>query len=163
MRKVNRRQFLWTALAGVTAASQQNPPAALFDKGFARVTQIAPNVYATIADPSKGTQCASNGGVIAGRDAILIVEGHLQPAGAAFEIEVARAVSKAPIRAAVNTHYHYDHTFGNRAYADQRIPIIAHYKAASLMQERYVALKGVDKKAVLASLEKKAGDSRRCH
>ena len=36
----------------------------------------------------------------AGRDAVLIVEGHMQPAGAALEIEVARMMSKAAVRGA---------------------------------------------------------------
>jgi hypothetical protein len=31
-------------------------------KGFARVTKIAEGIYVTIADPSKGPQCLSNGG-----------------------------------------------------------------------------------------------------
>jgi hypothetical protein len=45
----------------------------------------------------------SNDAVIAGRDATLIVEGHFFPEGAELEIEVARMVSKAPVRGAVNT------------------------------------------------------------
>jgi cyclase len=152
---MNRRQFLFTALVGAATAGRQRSDATLFDKGFARVTHLAPNVYATIADPSKGPQCLSNGGIIAGRDVVLIVEGHFQPAGAAFEIEAARAITGTPVRGAINTHFHFDHTFGNSAYAEKGIPIIAHYKTASLMQERYVALKGVDKAPLLAALERK--------
>jgi glyoxylase-like metal-dependent hydrolase (beta-lactamase superfamily II) len=140
----NRRQFL---LAGLAAP--------LLDRGFARVTPLAPGVYATIADASKGPQCVSNGGVIAGRDAVLIVEGHMQPAGAALEIEIARTVSKVAVRGAVDTHFHLDHTFGNLGYAEQRIPILAHEKVAPLMKERYAAQKGADKAALLAPLEKR--------
>src|SRR5437899_341346 len=109
--KLSRRDFLLTGFAVPALVRQKSDPALLFDRGFARVTQIAEGVYVTIADPAKGQQCLSNGGVIAGRDAVLIVEGHFQPQGAELEIEVARTVSKAPVRAAVNTHYHFDHTF----------------------------------------------------
>jgi glyoxylase-like metal-dependent hydrolase (beta-lactamase superfamily II) len=123
------------------------------------VTQIADGIYATIADPGKGPQCLSNGGVIAGRDAVLIVEGHFQTAGAALEIEVARAIGKAPVRAAVDTHYHLDHTFGNHAYADRGIPIMAHEDVASLMKERYAALKGADKAPLLAPAEQKVANA----
>ena len=49
-----------------------------------------------------------------GRNAVLIVEGHMQPAGAA-----------------VVTHFHLGHTFGNLGYAEQRIPILAHEKVTS--------------------------------
>jgi hypothetical protein len=95
--KLDRRQFLLTGLAGTALAAQTRDAAPLLDRGFAQVTQIAPGVLVTIADGSKGQECISNGGVIAGRDAVLIVEGHMQPAGAALEIEVARMVSKAAI------------------------------------------------------------------
>jgi glyoxylase-like metal-dependent hydrolase (beta-lactamase superfamily II) len=116
-------------------------------------------VYVTIADGSKGPQCGSNGGVIAGRNEVLIVEGHMQPAGAALEIEVARMVSKAAVRGVVDTHYHLDHTFGNFGYAEQRIPILAYEKVTPLMKERYAALKGVDKAPLLAAVEKKVAQA----
>ncbi|MBK5294492.1 MAG: MBL fold metallo-hydrolase [Acidobacteriia bacterium] len=152
---MDRRGFLLAGLGGSALAAQKQDAAPLLDRGFARVTQIAPGVYGTIAEASKGLQCGSNGGVIAGRNAVLIVEGHMQPAGAALEIEVARMVSKAPVRGAVNTHFHYDHTFGNFGYAEQHISILAHEKVAPLMKEQYAAVKSADKAPLLAPLEKK--------
>jgi glyoxylase-like metal-dependent hydrolase (beta-lactamase superfamily II) len=151
----NRRQFLMSGLAGPTLVAQQRQPAPVLDRSFGRVTELAPGLYVTIADPSKGPQCTSNGGVIAGREGVLIVEGHMEPAGAALEIEAARTVSEAPIRGAVDTHFHLDHTFGNLAYAHQHIPILAHEKVKPLMQEQYAARKGMDKGPLLAPLEKK--------
>jgi cyclase len=156
---VNRRQWLLAGLGATRLLGKPGVPAPLFDRGFARVTQIADGVYATIADTSKGAQCVSNGGVIAGRDATLIVEGHMQPAGAALEIEVARAIGKGPVRAAVDTHFHFDHSFGNLAYADQAIPIMAHARVTSLMKERYAALKGVNKASLLAPVELKVANA----
>ncbi|MDP9170011.1 MAG: MBL fold metallo-hydrolase [Acidobacteriota bacterium] len=137
----------------VLAAQKGSEP--LLDRPFARVTRLADGVYVTIAAPG-GPQCISNGAVIAGRDSTLIVEGHFFPEGAELEIEVARMVSKAPVRAAVNTHYHLDHTFGNIAYERQRIPILAHERAPALMKERYAALQQVDKGPLLAPLERRA-------
>ena len=130
-------------------------PVLSIDRGFASVHEVADGVFATIADPSKGPQCLSNGGVIAGKKAVLIVEGHYQPAGAALEIEVARTVSKAPIHAAVDTHYHLDHSFGNGAYADEKIPIIAHERTTAMMKERYEAHRSDDRNARLAPFERK--------
>ena len=83
----------------------------------------------------------------------------MEPAGAALEIEAARMVSKAPVRGAIDTHFHLDHTFGNIAYAEKKIPIIAHEKAATLMQERYVAVKGVDKAPLLAPAERRVANA----
>src|SRR5262249_40990176 len=133
---VDRRQFLLASLVGRLLAAPKPATSPLLDRGFARVTEFAPGVYVTIADGEKGPQCASNGGVLAGRDAVLIIEGHMQPEGAALEIEVARQVSKAPVRGAVDTHYHLDHTFGNVAYARERIPILAHEKVTPWMKEQ---------------------------
>ena len=152
---LDRRRFLLAGLAGSALHAQRRDAPPLLDRGFARVTQMAPGVYVTIADSSKGPQCSSNGGVIAGRDAVLIVEGHFQPAGAALEIEVARKVSKAAVRGAVDTHFHLDHTFGNLAYAEQGIPILAHEKVTPLMKEQEASLQRVDKAPLLAPLEKK--------
>src|SRR5262249_55173195 len=64
-------------------------------------------------------------------------------------------ISKAPIRAAVDTHYHLDHSFGNAAYADQRIPIMAHEQTSVFMKERYATLQGANKAPLLAPLERR--------
>lgn len=153
--QVDRRQFLMAALGAPSVAVAQEASVPPIDRGFAKVTRVAEGVYVTIADPARGPQCTSNGAVIVGRDATLIVEGHFFPEGAELEIEVARAVSKAPIRAAVNTHYHLDHTFGNIAYERLKIPVIAHERTPALMRERYGALQNVDKGPLLAPLERR--------
>ncbi len=126
----------------------------LVDKGFALVRKIGNAAYATISDSSKGMQTLSNGGFIVGKDAALLLEGHMQVAGAAFELESLRLVSQAPVRAALNTHYHFDHTYGNAFYGAQGIPIWAHPKASALMAERYSSMQGKSKEAVVGPLEK---------
>jgi cyclase len=151
---IGRRRFLATTgltVAGtilggrvVDAGVLTRPPTGrtpLIDKGFAAVFRVADNVYATIAQPERGAQASSNGGVIVGKEHALIVEGHYDPSGAALEIEVARLRSRAPIRAAVNSHYHFDHTLGNSRYAAANIPIIAHELARAKMQQIYGGMK----------------------
>ncbi len=153
---IDRRQFLIQGGAfAASAASGQAQQAPVVDKGFARVDKIADGVYATIADGSKGMQALSNGGLIVGSKGVLIFEGHMQPEGAALEVEAARAVSKAPIRGAVDSHYHFDHTFGNVYYQSQKIPIIGHERVTTMMKENYAAIKGADKAPLLAPYEKK--------
>jgi len=145
----------WLAEWTAGPATKQLATSPLLDRGFATVTRIADGVYATFADSEKGPQCISNGGVIVGRKAVFLVEGHMQPEGAALEIEAARALSQAPIVGAVDTHYHLDHTFGNLGYAQQHIPILAHEQVTPLMKERYAALQGVDKAPLLAPWEQR--------
>ena len=134
---LTRRDFLlWAATAPLLRDSLA-AGGPVFDRGFARSSELAPGVFTTIADRPKGLQCYSNGGVIAGRDATLIVEGHFEAAGAELELEIARAVSKGPLVGAVNTHYHLDHTFGNTGYARHGVRILAHERVGALMKERY--------------------------
>jgi glyoxylase-like metal-dependent hydrolase (beta-lactamase superfamily II) len=125
----------------------------LLDKGFAATRKIGEGVYATIADPSKGMEVLSNGGFIVGREAALLIEGHHTPAGAAFELEALRMVSQAPVRAALDTHYHFDHSFGNAFYGAQRIPILGHAKCAPMMVERYASLQAGGAAALLVPYE----------
>lgn len=143
------------ALAESLAQDARVAATPLVDKGFALVRKIGSAAYATISDSSKGPQTLCNGGFLVGKDAALLIEGHFQPAGAAFELETLRSVTQAPVRAALNTHYHFDHTYGNAYYGAQGIPIWAHAKAAAMMTQNYAAMQGAPKSAVLGPIEKR--------
>ena len=86
------------------------------DRGFASIRKIGDGVYATISDRSKGLQTRSNGGFIIGRDAAVLIEGFQTPIGASFQMDTYKTVSKVPIRAAIDTHFHFDHSLGNSFY-----------------------------------------------
>jgi cyclase len=130
------------------------------DKGFASVRKVGNGVYATISDRSKGLQTRSNGGFIVGRDAALLIEGYQTPMGASFQLDALRMVSKVPVRAAVNTHYHFDHTLGNSFYGGASIPIWAHAKAASRMISMYPRWQTIELATLLAPWEKRARDAK---
>ncbi len=132
----------------------------LVDKGFASIRQIGNGVYATISDFSKGPQTLSNGGFLAGRDAALLIEGFHTPGGASFQMEALRMVSHVPARAALDTHYHFDHSMGNAFYGAQNIPVWAHHKAAERIVASYAPLQGADRAAFLAPLEKRVQDAK---
>jgi len=142
------------ALADSIAQDARVATTPLVDKGFALVRKVGDFAYATISDSTKGPQTLSNGGFIVGKDAALLIEGHMQAAGAAFELEALRLVTKAPVQAALNTHYHFDHSYGNAFYGAQGIPIWAHAKASALMVQNYSAMQGAPKAAVLGPIEK---------
>ncbi len=175
--KWTRREFLTaTGQAGATAAIwsaiplpalaewiAQDPRVAatpVVDKGFAAARRIGEGVYATVSDTSKGLQTMCNGGFLAGREGALLFEGHYQPAGAAFELEALRMVTQAPVRGAVNSHYHFDHTFGNAFYGAQGIPIWAHAKTQASMHERYALLQSKDRAEVLGAAEKSVREAK---
>src|SRR6202163_419919 len=96
------------------------------DKGFASVRRVGNGLYATISDTSKGLQTMCNGGFLAGKDSALLIEGFVSPAGAAFQMDAFRTVSQVPVKAALDTHYHFDHSSGNSFYGATNIPVWAH-------------------------------------
>ena len=126
-------------LAALAQSLPNNPRISqtlLVDKGFASVRKIGNGVYATISDRTKGMQTRSNGGFIVGRDAALLIEGFQTSTGASFQMDALRMVSKVPVRSAINTHWHFDHTSGNTFYSGNGIPIWAHAKAASYIRDK---------------------------
>ena len=153
------RAFPVPAMASEIAGGGRVSPQPLADKGFASVRRIGDGVYATISDLSKGLETVSNGGFIVGTEGALLVEGFRTPAGASFQFAALRQVSAVPVRAAVDTHYHFDHTLGNAYYGAQGIPIWAHEKAAPLMFERYGVGQGGDRSGKIAAAEKRVRDA----
>jgi glyoxylase-like metal-dependent hydrolase (beta-lactamase superfamily II) len=129
------------------------------DKGFASVRKIGNGAYATISDLSKGLETVSNGGFIVGTDAALLIEGFRTPAGASFQHAALRQVSAVPVRAALDTHYHFDHTLGNAFYGAQGIPIWAHEKTAPLMVNGYGPGSGPTRREMIAAVEKRITDA----
>ena len=130
------------------------------DKGFASIRKIGDGLYATIADRSKGLQARCNGGFLIGRDAAIMVEGFQTTTGAAFQLDALRTVTQLPIRAAINTHWHFDHTLGNSVYGGAGIPIWAHADAASRMAAIYPKWQSQDLATFLAPWEKRVSEAK---
>jgi glyoxylase-like metal-dependent hydrolase (beta-lactamase superfamily II) len=170
---VTRREFLVKggALGAAVALSGMMPLRAalaadarvaqtpLVDKGFAAVRKIGEGLYATISDESKGIQTMCNGGFLAGKDAALLIEGYVTTAGAAFQYDALRLASQVPVKAALNTHYHFDHSLGNAVYGAKDIPVWAHAKVASRMAESYLPIQGLPRAAMMGAVEKQAKET----
>lgn len=130
------------------------------EKGFASVRKLGNGLYATISDPSKGNTTLCNGGFLVGKDGALLIEGFNTPAGASFQMDALRLVSPVPVKGALDTHYHFDHSMGNSFYGANGIPLWAHATTAKRIVESYVPLQGADKAAVLAPFEKRVHDAK---
>jgi len=148
-----------TAAAGEAATAGRVSPQPLADKGFASVRKVGDGVYATISDPSKGLETLSNGGFIVGTEAALLIEGYRSPAGASFQFAALRQMSEVPVRAALDTHYHFDHTMGNAFYGARGIPIWAHEKTAALMVKTYGPGQELARAGRKADIEKRIKDA----
>src|SRR6267154_26002 len=104
------------ALAAEPAVDSRVSQIPIVDKGFASVRKVGEGLYATISDPSKGYQTLCNGGFLAGKDGALTIEGFGSAAGASFQMDALRLVSQVPVKGALDTHYHFDHSMGNGFY-----------------------------------------------
>jgi cyclase len=148
------------ALAAELAIDSRVSQTPIVDKGFASVRKIGNGLYATISDPSKGNTTLCNGGFLAGKDAALPIEGYTTPAGAAFQMDALRMVSQVPVKGALDTHYHFDHSMGNAFYGVNGIALWAHAAASKRIVDSYSPLQGADKAAVLGPLEKRVKDAK---
>src|SRR6202043_1815262 len=148
------------ALAAELAGDERVSQTPIVDKGFASVRKIGEGLYATISDPSKGFQTVCNGGFLVGKDGALLIEGFISVAGAAFQMDALRMVSQVPVKGALDTHYHYDHSTGNAFFGANAIPLWAHANVTKRIVESYGTMQGADKVAFLGPLEKAIKDAK---
>jgi glyoxylase-like metal-dependent hydrolase (beta-lactamase superfamily II) len=76
-----------------------------------------------------------NVSVVAGASGLVVVDTNASAAAARTVLADLRRLSSAPLVAAVNTHVHFDHTFGNGVLAAEGAELIAHESAAAAMPD----------------------------
>lgn len=121
-----RRAFIAQSATAVLGAGlaprllRAFPRRSAAEDNFAIVQQLVDGVWAVISTPragdvsSRATLC--NGGIIAGKDAVLVIEAFYTPAGATWVANQCKALTgRAPTHVAL-THFHEDHTDGVAAY-----------------------------------------------
>lgn len=148
------------ALAGSLADDSRIAANPIVDKGFASVRKIGNGLYATISDASKGLETMCNGGFLVGSDGAMLLEGYVSPAGATFQMETLRSVSQAPIKGALDTHYHFDHSLGNAVYGANGVPLWSHPDTPKRIYEVYGMMQRKDKATFLAPFEQKVKDAK---
>jgi glyoxylase-like metal-dependent hydrolase (beta-lactamase superfamily II) len=85
---------------------------------FARLDAVAPNAWAVISTPLGGDRTTfANGGIIAGRTGVVVIEGFYREAGAQWLAQQARALTGRWPTHVVVSHYHVDHASGVGGYA----------------------------------------------
>lgn len=109
-------RILAILLFAATSAFAQN---ADFD-----VVKVADGVYATVAKP--GGLASGNAGFVIGDDGVVVVDTFFTPAAADELIAEIAKLTPKPIKFAINTHYHLDHTGGNQEFTARGVPIVAH-------------------------------------
>jgi glyoxylase-like metal-dependent hydrolase (beta-lactamase superfamily II) len=71
--------------------------------------------------------------VVAGSAGLLVVDTNASEPAARAVLADLRRLSAAPLVAAVNTHAHFDHTFGNGVFAAEGAELISHEDAAAAL------------------------------
>ena len=102
---------LWASRASGPVAAQEP---------FGRLERIAEGTWALISTPLTGDRTTlANGGIIAGRQGVLAIEGFFQPAGARWLARQARELTGRWPTHVVLTHSHADHVNGVAGYATE--------------------------------------------
>jgi glyoxylase-like metal-dependent hydrolase (beta-lactamase superfamily II) len=89
------------------------------------VQEVAPGVFAAIADP-KDESSLGNAGFVIGSDGVLVVDTFATPAAAERLLAEIRSKTRLPVRFVVNTHFHRDHIGGNAVFAKAGAAVLAH-------------------------------------
>ena len=84
------------------------------EEPWARIEELAEGVWAVVSTPLATTDwtTVSNGGIIAGKERVLVVESFARPAGASWVASQAQALTGRRPTDVVITHYHGDHANG---------------------------------------------------
>jgi cyclase len=108
------------AVAGVTGALREASTAQAQGATQGAATElftlqkVADGVYAALAKPRSPINC--NAAVVLLGDGVLVVDTHSRPSSARGLIGQIKALTDLPVTFAVNTHFHWDHAQGNKAY-----------------------------------------------
>ena len=101
---------MWTR--GLWAAQQRFP--VLVSEPWGQIQRVAEGIWALVSNPLEDRTTLCNGGIIAGRDGVVVVEASGSDVGARWMAEQAfRLAGRLPTHV-VLTHYHGDHTGGLR-------------------------------------------------
>jgi cyclase len=80
------------------------------------VKPVAPDVYAAIARPHRPDN--ANSAFILLDDGVLVVDTSSTPSSARALITEIRKLTAKPVKWVVNTHFHWDHYWGNQAFVE---------------------------------------------
>jgi len=124
---------LW--LRGSWTAQERFPVVA--SEPWGRLERIADGVWALVSTPLEDRTTLCNGGIVAGRAGVVVIESFGTDAGARWMMEQATRLAGRPPTHVVLTHYHGDHTGGLRQVAAAgEVEVLATPLTLDLTRER---------------------------
>jgi glyoxylase-like metal-dependent hydrolase (beta-lactamase superfamily II) len=137
-------------------------PAEVASKPVYRFEKVADGIYCAIGTGAINVIC--NSAVIIGEDEVVIVDSGTSPRAARALLKELKTITSKPVRYLVNTHFHFDHTFGNQAFPSD-VSIIAHEytrekMAADPLHERSYTSYTSSLPAQIAALKQEAAEQK---
>ena len=98
------------------------------EKALLTLEKLGDGVYALVSDtdypPANENIAICNAGIIIGENGVLVIDPFQNEALANLLLSEVKKLTDLPIKYVVNTHFHFDHTGGNKAIKTQAIPIV---------------------------------------
>lgn len=163
--RTSRRDFLRVLMGGALAGASVME-LAWHRAAWARATapsdnedlfdlqKAAEGVYFAHARPQTVINC--NAAIFVRSKDVVVVDAHSKPSAAASIIrQIRRQVTDKPVRYVINTHFHWDHTQGNRAYTEtgSKVDFVASSMTKQLMEQFAVARMKASAEAVPQQIE----------
>src|SRR6185503_603806 len=119
-----------------------------FDSVEIKTTKLTESIY--MLEGSGG-----NIGVLVGNDGIIIIDDQYAPLTEKIRTALSK-ISDKPVKFVINTHFHGDHSDGNKNFADQGAIILSHENARKRLAVDYLfeALKQTQKASPYEALPK---------
>ena len=161
----SRRDFLRVLMGGALAgasvlelayhrAAWARAAAPEADENLFELQKAANGVYFAHAKPQTVINC--NAAIFVRSKDVVVVDAHSKPSAAASIIrQIRREITDKPVRYVINTHFHWDHTQGDYAYAmtGSKVDFIASSMTKKLMEEFAVQRMKASRDAVPGQIE----------
>jgi len=112
--------------------------------GAHRFEKVADGIYYTTASGTMNV--GANSPIIVTDDEAIVVDSQITPAAARALVADLKAVTSKPVRYVIDSHYHYDHSFGNQVFPSD-VQVIGHDNTRRRMltnvMEQYTFLNSV--------------------
>jgi len=104
---------------------------------WGRLVRVAEGIWALVSTPLEDRTTLCNGGIVAGRAGVVVIEGFATARGAEWMAEQARQLTGRYPTHVVLTHYHGDHTGGLAGSAPNGVTdVLATERTRDLIRER---------------------------
>ncbi len=112
--------------------------------GAHRFEKVTDSIY--YATASGTMNVGANSPILINDDEALIIDSEITPAAARALVADMKAITNKPVRYVVDSHYHYDHAFGNQIFGPE-VQVIGHVNTRKRMltnvMEQYTYLTSV--------------------